>query len=195
MQEEEPRCSWDTKLERLIEWLKKSEGFAVNENVVLRDTEQSGRGLYLNSGKLGKNKIVISIASANQLNFHTAIYHISQFNPELVVDGVTCAETLSESLDDRNDPRFRAYKILTNSEALRLSSFQLLCLYIIFEWKLLPLWAGSESFWKPFFDVFPTAYELRSIPATWICHERSSNKSLLKHLPTASKLASRREYC
>ncbi|CUS22136.1 LAQU0S04e09010g1_1 [Lachancea quebecensis] len=181
--------SWDERLDNLLKWLKESEGFAVNENVHLQDTKRSGRGLYLKSGQLKKRDCIVSIPGDKQLNFYTVIYHISRFNRKLFIDGASCpsSKLASNENSQLDDPRTEAYRYLTNTAVLGLSSFQLLSLFILFEWKILPQEPNFTSFWKPFFDVLPFAEELRSIPATWICDPTSENRELIELLPAASR--------
>ncbi|CEP61431.1 protein-lysine N-methyltransferase LALA0_S03e02718g [Lachancea lanzarotensis] len=183
---ESSQSCWNDKLQRLETWLSGSRDFRVSENVVLQDFPESGRGLYQKSGKTTKNDVVVTIPSDYQLNFHTVVYHMSQFNPNLDFEGITCEQPNIEKIYT-TDPRFKMYGILSKEEVLELSSFQLLCLYIILEWKLLSLCCTTESFWKPFFDVFPSADELKSIPALWELSNDVTNKQLFNCLPFASK--------
>lgn len=180
---------WDERLDYLLKWLEESEGFAVNEHVHLQDTKRSGRGLYLKSGALKKRDCIVSIPGDKQLNFYTVIYHISLFNCELAIDGVSCpsSDRANNKIYEADDPRTEAYRHLTNNVVLGLSSFQLLSLFILFEWKILPQESNFTSFWKPFFDVFPSFEDLRSIPATWVCDPESGNLELIEMLPAASK--------
>ncbi|SCV04040.1 LANO_0G07778g1_1 [Lachancea nothofagi CBS 11611] len=184
-----PKLSWDDRQKNLIEWLSTCEEFRVNKSVFLRDDSKSGRGLYLKSGKIRKDEIVVSIPSERQLNFNTVSYHISKFNPAVSFDGID-SQDLKPPVD-KDDPRFTLYNVLDNEVLGNLSSFQLLSLYILFEWKMLPCW-NTVSFWKPFFDVFPTFDELNSIPALWILDPRSKNQELFDLLPSSSKAHAKR---
>ncbi|SCU96732.1 LAFA_0G07800g1_1 [Lachancea sp. 'fantastica'] len=185
---ESDQTSWNVKLQRLEAWLNGGQGFYISDNVVLQDIQESGRGLYLKDGKISKNDVVVTIPSEYQLNFHTVVYHISQFNRNLVFEGITCEPHLdSKKNGATDDPRFEMYESLNNEKVLQLSSFQLLSLYILLEWKILPSYFSIESFWKPFFDVFPTPEELSSIPALWELSIASKNKPLFDCLPWASK--------
>ncbi|SCU81730.1 LADA_0C00738g1_1 [Lachancea dasiensis] len=190
MKENHEGSDWDLRIAKLVSWLKSSEYFRVNDNVFLQDTPESGRGLYLKADTVSKNDVVVSIPSEYQLNFHSVVYHISKFNADLYFERVTCSD--NDRVEDGGDPRSKLYKILTTNVVSKLSSFQLLCLYIMFEWKLLPFLNGPVSFWKPFFDVFPAASELKSIPSSWVLLPESCNKALFESLPAASMIHAQR---
>lgn len=180
------------KIATLVEWLNKSNEFHLAENVSINETQTSGRGLVLTEGELRKNDLIISIPDSHQMNYHTVLYHISKFNNKIKLQDVTIFEHDLEENDEQlraKDPRYQAYGCLDQEFLLNLSSFQLLALYILTEWILLPLWSSGEtgSFWRPFFDVWPTKEELKSIPALWNSTPASSYTHLLATLPLASK--------
>lgn len=196
----------ETKISNLLKWLKNSDQFEFSDALEVIDGGESGRGVYLaKSVKLKKNDTLISIPSSYQLNFHTVLYHISKFNKSISVPGITANDennsTLSECSSQDQDPRYKAYSMLSQEFILQLSSFQLLALYILAEWTLLSNWVNHNniptgakpisSFWQPFFDVWPTSSELRSIPAIWKCQRNNENfmifDTLIKFLPYASK--------
>ncbi|CCF56918.1 hypothetical protein KAFR_0B06210 [Kazachstania africana CBS 2517] len=172
----------------LQKWLEKSPFFEISDKIKVVDSKESGRGVRLINDRIQKNEIVFSIPSSHQLNFYTVLERIHTFKSGHFSEG-------DESNEDRNliaddDPRFRAYEILDETTLLKFSSFQLLALYILAEWKFLPLWSKSEevtSFWKPFFDVWPSKEELISIPAIWELIQDSSYKKLIHYLPDGSK--------
>lgn len=180
----------EREIKLLLNWLEGSGKFSLTSRVNVNESESSGRGVVLIEGSLRTNDVIVSVPATHQLNFNSVLYHISIFNSELKVPGVTITSEDRESTKtDPNDTRFLAYGVLDQDFLLNLSSFQLVTLYILAEWVLLPLWSNnaSNSFWKPFFDVWPSSEELRSIPAIWNCSRRSKYKSLLHLLPLASK--------
>ncbi|CCC68383.1 hypothetical protein NCAS_0B02990 [Naumovozyma castellii] len=174
----------EQKITSLLNWLHTSPEFYLNENVTINETEASGRGVVLCKNKLVKNDLIISVPTTHQINFHTVLYHISKFNPDLSIPSVT----VNEGSIDIDDPRNEAYSILEQDFLLELTSFQLLCLYIIAEWILLPVWSNDAtvSYWKPFFDVLPAKEELRSIPTKWNLMDASPYKPLIPFLSDAS---------
>lgn len=179
------------KLNSLLQWLEASNNFYLNESVEIFETNESGRGAHLCSGRLKTNDLITSVPSSHQLNFHTVIYHIAKFNTNIVIQGVTPLTSDSRTNEDFDplvenvDPRYKAYSVFDAKLLLSMSSFQLLSLYILAEWKLLPLWGNGNfhSFWEPFFDVLPTRADLRSIPARWLNEYPPVNVSLINLLP------------
>lgn len=195
-----------TKILNLLKWLKNSDQFQFSDALEVIDTGESGRGVYLvKSKKLKKNDTLISIPSSYQLNFHTVLYHISKFNKSISIPGITVNEennsTTSVNFSQDQDPRYKAYSMLSQEFILQLSSFQLLALYILAEWVLLSHWVNHNnistdnkpivSFWQPFFDVWPTSSELGSIPAIWNCQKNNKSSmifnTLINFLPYASQ--------
>lgn len=180
------------KVNRLLEWLRVSDQFYLAPNVGIIESEGSGRGVVLNRGNLRKHDVIVTVPSHYQLNYYTILWHISLFNPKLKLEGVTISDDerakYGKALQG-DDPRFQLYTILDQDSLLELTSFQLFALYIIVEWSLLPLLSEGkiESFWQPFFDVWPSAEELGSIPAIWECSHSSKEKDLLPLLPLASR--------
>ena len=183
----------EARIGRLIAWLKEANGFYISDQIAVKEIPSAGRGVVLAEGVIRKNDTIISIPSSHQLNFGTVLHHISKFNREIDAPEVkTSGEgdgALGEDGYEIEDPRFIAYSIFSTESLLQLTSFQLLSLYILAEWVLLPLWTDGMvcSFWKPFFDVWPTADELRSIPSTWICEPDSPFKELVPLLPASSR--------
>lgn len=200
----------EAKISKLLKWLKNSAQFQISDAIEVIDTADSGRGVYLQKPtRLKKNDTLISIPSSYQLNFHTVLYHISKFNNSISIPGITISEEdnikYSKYSSENQDPRYKAYAILSQEFLLQLSSFQLLGLYVLAEWILLPQWITAtstnndistndtplESFWQPFFDVWPTLSELGSIPTIWNCQRNNENfmifDKLIKSLPYASQ--------
>ncbi|QID83532.1 Ribosomal protein lysine methyltransferase [Saccharomyces pastorianus] len=187
----------DVKICALLAWLKKSDSFYIAPNIKINDSPESGRGIVLSHHSIKKNDIIISIPSSKQLNFHTILYHISKFNNDLNISGVTIDRDLADQ--EKNsvgvgsrgpiDPRFELYSQLSKEYLLNLSSFQLVSLYILVERYLIPKWTHNRiiSYWKPFFEIWPTKEELRSIPAIWNCDPNSQNRSLIEYLPMAAR--------
>ncbi|AET39238.1 protein-lysine N-methyltransferase Ecym_4161 [Eremothecium cymbalariae DBVPG len=177
------------KIENLLEWLKQAEGAFISEKIGILEDDIFGRGVLLVDGSLRRNEELVSIPSEYQLNFHSVIYHISKFNKKLVVPGVSFPHGEKKADVSADDPRIKGYGILTTGMVLNMSSFQLLNLYILTEWFLLDFWSESkiESFWRPFFDIFPIEDDLKCIPAYYNCKEHSVNRELIPYLSNATK--------
>lgn len=201
----------ETAINNLLLWLKESNQFKLNDKIHVVDTVDSGRGVFLLDGgnSLKRNEIVVSIPSNYQLNFYTVLHHISKFNSKIALENITL-DTPDDTSNgpkteiDPQDPRLKAYKIFQLDKLTELKSFQLLSLYILAEWILLPVWSSdcdekTVSFWEPFFNVWPTRKELNTIPAIWLTeqsNEKNANSEILKQLfdllPNQSKLNSDR---
>lgn len=178
----------ESKITSLVQWLNDSDQFKLAPHLRVNESDESGRGIVFIEGALKKNEIIVSVPGTHQLNFHTVLHHISKFNRTLKIPRVT---TSHEQIDkqEMSDPRYKAYNVLSQTFLLNLSSFQLLALYILAEWVLLPFWSHGQvkSFWEPFFAVWPTQEELKSFPAIWSCSKKSAYKHLLQLLPSASE--------
>lgn len=179
----------ENKIACLTKWLNDNGRFQLSTNVGASENDVSGRNVTLSSGIIRQNELIISVPSACQLNFHTVLYHISKFNSSIRIPNDTERVETNTTRDNKLDPRYRAYGILNLDFLLNMSSFQLLELYILAEWVLLPLWSENqvESFWEPYFAIWPSQDELKSFPAIWRCSKRSKYKDLLNTLPTASR--------
>ncbi|CCD24131.1 protein-lysine N-methyltransferase NDAI_0C04720 [Naumovozyma dairenensis CBS 421] len=187
----------DRKVDALISWLKESDGFYLNEKINVSEIENAGRGVVLVKDQLSKNERVVSIPPSHQLNFHTVIYHISKFNPSLDIPGVTYPhdEAVEINPENEDDPRYKIYGDFSKYYLLSLNSFQLLSLYVLIEKVLLPLWSDNqvESFWKPFFDVWPTKDELFTMPCIWVEDKSGQYKNtMIAHPPHSLKLMEKR---
>lgn len=180
----------EDKISSLIRWLNIDEQFHLSENICISENEVSGRGVTLSSGVIRRHHPIVVVPSSCQLNFHTVLCHISKFNSRLQVPFVTVDHSDTNGIDEANiDPRYSAYGLLDQNFLLGLSSFQLLELYILAEWILLPLWSGNQvkSYWEPYFAVWPSQEELKSFPAVWKFSKGSEYKHLLNLLSEASK--------
>ncbi|CAB4255001.1 similar to Saccharomyces cerevisiae YDR198C RKM2 Ribosomal protein lysine methyltransferase, responsible for trimethylation of the lysine residue at position 3 of Rpl12Ap and Rpl12Bp [Maudiozyma barnettii] len=178
------------EIDELVSWLQQSKDFYLNEKVAVRNIEKAGKGIVLLDGKIRRNEIVISVPSTHQINFNSVLYHISMFNRNIDVPSVIYSDDeQNETLYTDDDPRVKAYDIFTTESLLELSSFQLLSLYIIAEWKLLPKWSNDtiDSYWTPFFNVWPKINDLKSIPAIWQNSNLSKYKTLLSYLTSDSE--------
>lgn len=184
----------EDKISNLFQWLNLSENFQFSDAIEVIDTEDSGRGVYLQKQiKLKKNNVLISIPSSYQLNYHSVLFHIANFNKSISIPNVTSTSSDDLEVHSSEDPRYNAYSILSQDFLLQLSSFQLLCLYILAEWILLPQWTSDTSivsFWKPFFDVWPTESELGSIPTVWNCQRKTNLKDQYNNLTKSLSYAS-----
>lgn len=185
----------DGKIKELISWLEDTGELQLNDKVGIQETIETGRGVVLQKDKLVKNEVIIAVPSTHQLNYYTVMYHLSKFNNDLNIPGVThprekvnTPESPNLRMTGKNtddDPRYKLYGDLHIDILIEMSSFQLLELYIIAEWTLLPIWSSGQiqSFYQPYFNVWPSTEELGSLPAVWSILPNSPYKYLLKYLP------------
>lgn len=177
----------NNNVQALLKWLGDSDDFYLNPNVEVYEDRVTGRGIRLKNGTLHKNDTVVSVPSSHQLNFITVLHWIRKFTDNETVD--PDIEAKQEVKTGSKDPRYRAYRLLKQDTIQEMNSFQLLCLFIIAEWLLLPRWSNNMvfSWWKPFFDIFPSDEEMSAIPTKWaLLHPEGLRGSFLKYLPTAS---------
>ncbi|EDO16572.1 hypothetical protein Kpol_1064p54 [Vanderwaltozyma polyspora DSM 70294] len=184
-------------IESLLSWLRDSGSFALSGKINAVDTKDCGRCLVLTEGELRKNELLISIPSSHQLNYSTVLWNISTFNKNIIIPGLklnSSKDNASEQTEydlfySNDDPRYIAYGRLTSEYLSNLSSFQLLTLYILSEWIFLPVWSDNKikSDWSPFFDVWPSKADLKSIPTVWKLSNDSNHRSLLEVLPSCSR--------
>lgn len=178
----------NNKVGDLIEWLERSEHFFMSDNIGIVESELSGRGIYLLNHQIRKNDTIISVPSTHQINFYTVLYHISKFNSDLNIENITYNHD-NDTIADLKDPRWKAYKIFNKNSLFSMTSFQIITLFILAEWILLPIWSNNtiKSFWLPFFNIFPTKKEFRCIPTLWNIFPKSQNQKLFEHLPSYTK--------
>ncbi|SMN20879.1 similar to Saccharomyces cerevisiae YDR198C RKM2 Ribosomal protein lysine methyltransferase, responsible for trimethylation of the lysine residue at position 3 of Rpl12Ap and Rpl12Bp [Maudiozyma saulgeensis] len=178
------------EIDQLISWLQQSNDFYLNEKVAVKNIPNEGKGIVLLDGQIRRNEIVISIPSTHQINFNSVLYHISKFNSNINVPHITHSGEEQDKISHMYDePRVKAYNIFTTESLLKMSSFQLLSLYILAEWIFLPKWSSNtiDSYWKPFFNVWPKIDDLKSIPAIWENSNISQYKLLLPFLTSDSE--------
>lgn len=180
----------NNETKKLIDWLQQSKDFYLSDKIEVRDIEKAGKGIVLAQGQIRNNEILISIPSSYQINFNTVLYHISKFNKDICFTNITIDHETEELPILLDDPRSILYNVFQNDTICGLTSFQLISLYVLMEWKLLPeLTHGTIiSFWQPFFDVWPVLDDLKSIPALWKTSRISPYKHLLPFLTNTSKV-------
>lgn len=180
----------NNETKKLIDWLQQSKDFYLSDKIEVRDIEKAGKGIVLAQGQIRNNEILISIPSSYQINFNTVLYHISKFNKDICFPNITIDHETEELPILVDDPRSILYNVFQNDTICGLTSFQLISLYVLMEWKLLPeLTHGTIiSFWQPFFDVWPVLDDLKSIPALWKTSRISPYKHLLPFLTNTSKV-------
>ncbi|KAI5964335.1 uncharacterized protein KGF55_002277 [Candida pseudojiufengensis] len=117
----------------------------ISSNLVVKDVEGSGRGIYTNATLTSDTKI-IRVPHKYLLNFKTVLSALSRY-------------LKNTSVDTGDDEITKVYKLFTLEEFSKLTSFQLLSFYITLEKK-----RGFSSFWKPFLDTLASEDDFKFMP-------------------------------
>ncbi|CAK9441609.1 uncharacterized protein LODBEIA_P54770 [Lodderomyces beijingensis] len=151
---------FDKRVEALLEWIKYTEDDRkpsthsfISPKITVKNVEDSGRGIYAATASgISPHELIMNIPHAFLLNFTTVLNHIAKFN-KMELD-----RHVYVPYDVKEDEFTEIYKQLTKPELLRLSSFQLLGMYLTFERK------RPHSYWKPFIDMLPEMGEFELMP-------------------------------
>lgn len=170
---------FDAKLEALLAWIQEGSAKShVSAKITVKNSPTSGRGLYATDLIRPKEEIV-NIPHSLLLNFTTVVAHISKFAGfqllEPYYSKISVPNTSSDEVTE-------IYKKLTLEGLLKLLSFQLIGLYLVFEKR-----RGKNSFWKPFLDMLPDLEELSLAPAVWTITTEPSHEELTKFMPRSTK--------
>ncbi|KAI5956333.1 hypothetical protein KGF54_000808 [Candida jiufengensis] len=168
---------FDRKLQNLLKWINDDDAengqktstistSSLNQSYVspalkVKDVSGSGRGIYTTTS-LNSNFKIIKVPHKYLLNFKTVLTHLSKYMNQQ-----------NSSIDD--DEITKIYKAFTRDEILKLTSFQLLSLYITLEKQ-----RGTNSFWKPFLDSLPSEEDFLYLPIYY-------PDDILKLLPYTTK--------
>lgn len=175
----------DDKIKRLLEWinytedadLKPSTNSYISSNLDVVNSENYGRGIYANTPIKAK-QLLIRIPPSFLLNFTTIIRHITSHSSTKLADSIYANIYVPEIIDDK----FSAiYFKLTLPELLDLSSFQILALYLTFEFQ------RSSSFWEPFINTLPEISDFTLTPLIWKVLQVDDWEFLYKSLPKSTR--------
>ncbi|GMM28865.1 protein-lysine N-methyltransferase [Martiniozyma asiatica (nom. inval.)] len=159
-------------ISELNQWLLKN-GAKMSAKIEVTDDEIMGRGINVKEDISASEK-VISIPNTCLLNYLTILKHIAVFNYSvkkyLANQGIKILPALTKS-----DLITTIYSKWDINELLKLSSVQLLTLYISLELK-----RGDNSFWSPFLNWLPNLDEFKGMPITW---QLSGKKEIVNNLP------------
>ncbi|CCG21991.1 Rkm2 protein [Candida orthopsilosis Co 90-125] len=152
---------FDARLSHLLQWINSTprdnklprESY-ISPNLAVQDVEGSGRGVYAKES-IKPHSLIINIPHAFLLNFVTVLNHIAKYN------GMKLEHQSRVPLDTIHDSYTKIYQKLSKDELLKLSSFQLLSMYITIERK------RDTSYWKPFIDMLPTISDFSLMPINY----------------------------
>ncbi|KAI5968181.1 hypothetical protein KGF57_000230 [Candida theae] len=141
---------FDFRLSHLLEWVNSTQigernlqKTFISPTLVVRDVEDSGRGVYARES-IKPHNLIINVPHVFLMNSVTVLNHIAKYN------GMKLDHQMSASADVVHDVYATIYQSLSKEELLELSSFQLLAMYIAMERK------REKSYWKPFLEMLPT---------------------------------------
>ncbi|PIS54136.1 hypothetical protein CJI97_003834 [Candidozyma auris] len=174
---------FEARLNKLLTWINEcvpTAGSApfVSPRITVKNSPDSGRGLYAVDHIRASEKIV-TIPHSLLLNYTTVVAHISKFAPFSLQEPYYGKVNVPST---PIDPVTEIYKTFSLDILLRLSSFQLLGLYLVLEKR-----RGENSFWKPFLDMLPELDELSSAPIVWTILKHSEAEHLTRMLPRSTR--------
>lgn len=165
---------FDTRLSELSKWInstsyggKLSRETYISSDLVVKDVKGSGRGVYA-SENVNPNSLIINIPHRFLLNFVTVLNHIAKYN------GMILANHAIVPLDMNHDAYTKVYQRLSKDELIKLSSFQLLSMYISIERK------RNHSYWRPFINMLPSIDDFSLMPINF-------DEDTLSLLPESTK--------
>ncbi|WLF81034.1 hypothetical protein PVL30_004828 [Lodderomyces elongisporus] len=154
--------NFSEKLGRLLEWINLSTDEQklpsqcyISPKITVKDVKGSGRGIYA-TASISPHEKIINIGHPFLLNFTTVLNHIAKHNKMEIDRHVTVP------FETKEDEFTEIYKCFKKEELLRLSSFQLLSMYLTLERK-----RGENSYWKAFIDMLPTMEDFQLMPITY----------------------------
>ncbi|KAH3665888.1 hypothetical protein OGAPHI_004077 [Ogataea philodendri] len=145
-------------IDHLKRWLDGSTGgpsAKISPKIDAVSDPQTGRSIFATS-KLATNELIITIPYSYMLNYVTILKHLE------------CHTTWNSPAVSKSyvyvpeEPKSALYSKFDLTKTLKLSSFQLVSLYLVLESH------RPESFWKPFIDVLPNLNDFDSVPLLWI---------------------------
>lgn len=180
----------DVRIDNLIRWISPSSNVTnppltqsspfINSKVVVKDINESGRGLYAKDN-LNKGEILMNIPPSFLLNSTTVIRHITRHNESIKL---TEPHYLNIKIPTNfeQDKFTDVYTKLAVKELSDLSSFQLISLYLTFEVQ-----RKDKSYWKPFLDLLPQLKELDCTPFIWKVLNINHYQELFNLLPKSTQ--------
>ncbi|ODV80544.1 SET domain-containing protein [Suhomyces tanzawaensis NRRL Y-17324] len=177
-----------SKLENLLQWIKNTSDETSNPSshsyispkITVKDVQDFGRSIY-SSTAINKSELLFRIPPSFLLNSTTVIRHITRHNHSIKLTN-PCYLSIFVPYKTVSDKYTAVYASLSLDQLLELTSFQLLSLYITFETQ-----RGSDSFWKPFWDMLPDLDDLRLTPLVWRVTKAPQWEHLWSLLPRATQ--------
>jgi len=151
----------EQKLKKLLDWLLTDNTKShIVENIEVREAKGSGRGLYAKD-TINAHTPIIKIDHSHLLNFTTIVAHILSWNNKLSPLPEIYRHIKVPS-NGKHDSVTEIYQNLELDELTRLSSFQILSMYLVLEKS-----RGPNSWWEPFIDMLPPMEDFIRSPFVW----------------------------
>lgn len=163
------------RVKQLTDWLKSTpeDETSISTHIKVVDDLSLGRCIITDATSK-KNDLLLNIPNKFLLNYNTVLKHLSYCNKG--VDQFLKKKILqfnNEVYATNADNITHLYSKLDPQELMRLTSHQLLTLYICLERK-----RCKSSFWYPLFSCFPLLDEYKTVPLTW--NLKSSSEKTVK---------------
>lgn len=161
----------------LIQWLvtKSDDDFSVStiaECLKIKDDPLFGRCICIQDD-IENGTSIIKIPKKFLLNYVTVLKHLSYFNVGIEKFIQKNVQNFNkEFYATKSDCYTSIYSSFDHEKLLKLTSHQLLTLYIVLESK-----RKLESFWFPLLSCFPKLQEYEGIPMTWILKDSTQSSS------------------
>lgn len=170
----------------LLQWLTRGnkytkdyeKGTFISPRIETRDDEFSGRGIYATKS-ISNNEFLIHIPHSLLLNARTVLFHIGQYG-----GGTDLSKKAYKSVEVENfsmDEFTKIYEQLTSKELLKLSSFQIVSLFLCFEKQ-----REKKSFWYPFLNSLPVLEAFQLVPMVWCAMQENNVTAILNSLPSST---------
>jgi hypothetical protein len=147
----------EEKIKDLTNWLlQENTNCSICNLVSVEPTYYGGRGLF-STDKIKPKQRLIKISHPYLLNFTNILAHITSWGEGEVYNKMKLPE-----FPKKVDQVTVLYSQMDLNALLKLTSFQIVCLYICLELK-----RGENSWWVPFWNSLPPLSDFESSPLTW----------------------------
>lgn len=149
--------------ENLLKWLQSDEQCDISGKLLVKETASSGRGICA-SEPIASHSNIIKIPLSKLLNTSTIIPNILSFNPEEYrrLPDVFRHIKVEQAGDKEENEIIQLYKSMRYHDLLKLTSFQMIGMYLCLEQKRL-----EQSVWRHFIAMLPTIEDFQLIPMVW----------------------------
>lgn len=163
----------EERINGMLEWLKSDHTKSIiSDQIQVQEAEGSGRGLYAKE-TINAHTPIIKIDHSYLLNFTTIVAHITSWNPTSTPLSDTYKH-INVPPKGKPDKITRIYQELTLESLTRLSSFQIMAMFLVLEKS-----RGAQSWWEPFINSLPLMDDFMRCPFVWKIQGKDHLFSLL----------------